>query len=108
MNSAIRTIFVLFVILFSSSNYLSAQQPIVPPATADTLKPGRDTGKIVRLIRADKYRLVKTDSLTELHILTGNVLMQQGNTIFSCDSAIQDKIHNQVEAFGNIHINDAD
>lgn len=108
MRPLVRAFTILFVFIFCHSKMLSAQQPQVAPVPADTLKPGTDTGKVVRLIRADKYRLVKTDSLTELHILTGNVLMQQGNTIFSCDSAIQDKILNQVEAFGNIHINDAD
>lgn len=108
MKPVVRTLIIFFLIIFCNSELLSAQQTQVVPVPADTLKPGTDTGKIVRLIRADKYRLIKTDSLTELHILTGNVLMQQGNTIFSCDSAIQDKILNQVEAFGNIHINDAD
>jgi len=34
--------------------------------------------------------------------------MQQGKTLFYCDSAVKDNITNQVEAFGNIHINDAD
>ncbi|WP_336514368.1 OstA-like protein [Pollutibacter soli] len=108
MKSVFQSMIFLFLFIFCSNENLSAQQPPIVPAAADTLKPGTDTGKIVRLLRADKYRLVKTNDTTELHILTGNVLMQQGKTIFSCDSAIQDKILNQVEAFGNIHINDAD
>lgn len=98
-----------FLLLITICCYLftSAQQvPVAAPV--DTLRPGTDTGKIIYLIKADKYRLLKTDSATEKHILIGNVLLKQGNTYFSCDSAIQDKVLNQVEAFGNIHINDAD
>jgi lipopolysaccharide export system protein LptA len=36
------------------------------------------------------------------------VLLQQGTTLFSCDSAVQNTTSNQIEAFGNVHINDAD
>ncbi len=41
-------------------------------------------------------------------MLIGNVLLQQGTTLFSCDSAVQNTTSNQIEAFGNVHINDAD
>jgi lipopolysaccharide export system protein LptA len=99
--------FFLLLITISCYFFSNAQQvPVAAPI--DTLRPGTDTGKIIYLIKADKYRLLKTDSATEKHILIGNVLLKQGNTYFSCDSAIQDKVLNQVEAFGNIHINDAD
>ncbi len=76
----------------------------------DTLLPAgqADSGKIIRLISADKYRRVKVDSLTELNQLIGHVVMAQGTTIFSCDSAVQNVQLNQIEAFGNVHINDAD
>jgi lipopolysaccharide export system protein LptA len=76
------------------------------PATQK--KPAKDTGKIVKLIKADKYKLIKQDTSGELHMLVGNVLLLHGKTWFSCDSAIQDTRLNQVEAFGNVHINDAD
>ncbi len=67
-----------------------------------------DTGKIVRILKADKLVFDRRDSLTDKVILVGHVEMQQGKTLFYCDSAIKDNITNQVEAFGNIHINDAD
>jgi lipopolysaccharide export system protein LptA len=63
---------------------------------------------VIRLIRADKYRRVKKDSVTEFNMLVGNVLLQQGTTLFSCDSAVQNTTNNQIEAFGNVHINDND
>jgi lipopolysaccharide export system protein LptA len=93
----------IFLLLFFISTYagLYAQ---VPSATSQ----GQDTAKTIRLIRADKYRRVKKDSLTELNMLIGNVLLQQGTTLFSCDSAVQNTTSNQIEAFGNVHINDAD
>jgi lipopolysaccharide assembly outer membrane protein LptD (OstA) len=40
--------------------------------------------------------------------LIGNVVLVQGNTTFYCDSAVQDERLNQIEAFGNVHINDSD
>ncbi|MCU0381753.1 MAG: LPS export ABC transporter periplasmic protein LptC [Chitinophagaceae bacterium] len=80
-------------------------------ATAWSQQPTRsmaDTGKIVRILKADKLVFDRRDSLTDKVILVGHVEMQQGKTLFYCDSAIKDNITNQVEAFGNIHINDAD
>ena len=87
--------------LISIFGNVNAQDPQGP--TRDL-----DTGKVIRLIRADTYRRVKKDSLTELNMLIGNVLLKQGTTIFSCDSAVQNTTSNQIEAFGNVHINDAD
>lgn len=87
--------------LASFTGTLSAQVPVAPSQ-------GNDTAKVIRLIRANTYRRVKKDSLTELNMLIGNVLLQQGSTIFSCDSAVQNTTSNQIEAFGNVHINDAD
>ena len=76
-----------------------------PPLTTSS---ATDTGKLIRIIKADKFSLVKIDSVTEKYILVGNVLLQQGTTLFSCDSAIKDDKLNIIEAFGNIHINDND
>lgn len=68
----------------------------------------QDTGKIIRILRADRLTLVKLDSASERYILAGNVQLMQDNTLFYCDSAIKDESMNTIEAFGNIHINDAD
>jgi hypothetical protein len=94
--------FVLVIFLVACFASTQAQNPVTAPA------PAQDTGKIVKLIRADKYKLIKQDSSGELHLLVGNVLLLHKKTWFSCDSAIQDTRLNQVEAFGNVHINDAD
>jgi lipopolysaccharide export system protein LptA len=87
---------------------LKAQQPAnIPPGAA---APTQDTTKIIQLIQADIFRMIKKDSLGggELNILRGHVILRQGTTTFYCDSAIQDTKLNQFEAFGNIRINDRD
>ncbi len=93
----------LFLFCFSMASSGYGQETPIPTRQANA-----DTGRLVRIIKADKFSLVKIDSVTEKYILVGNVLMQQGNTFFSCDSAIKDDKLNIIEAFGNIHINDAD
>jgi len=67
-----------------------------------------DTARIVRIIRADRLTIVRTDSRGESYILAGNVELLQADTRFFCDSAVKDESRNIVEAFGNIHINDSD
>jgi lipopolysaccharide export system protein LptA len=68
--------------------------------------PGND--RFVQIIKADIFRRVKRDTAGDLNILVGNVIMQQQSTLIYCDSAVQNVLLNQVEAFGNIHINDND
>jgi len=66
------------------------------------------SSKFVQVIQANKFIRIKQDVGGDLNLLVGNVLMKQNNTLFYCDSAIQNVFINQVEAFGNIHINDKD
>lgn len=73
---------------------------------ADTL-PKRDSAKIVQILKADKLRVIDKDS-NKLNMFVGHVLIRQGNTLIECDSVVQNALLNMVEAFGNVHINDAD
>ncbi|WP_165434895.1 OstA-like protein [Pseudobacter ginsenosidimutans] len=66
------------------------------------------TGKMVEWLNSEKFRFEKKDSVTELNIWVGNVIVKQNNTTFYCDSAIFNKRTRTLEAFGNVHINDAD
>lgn len=66
------------------------------------------TGKMVEWLNSEKFRFEKKDSVTELNIWVGNVIVKQNNTTFYCDSAIFNKRNRTLEAFGNVHINDAD
>lgn len=69
---------------------------------------GNDTSQVVLIKKADRLRYEKKDSATELQMLAGNVFLQQDNTKFYCDSAVIDRKTGIVEAFGKVHINDAD
>lgn len=75
----------------------------------DTIhKSPADTISIVQQIHSDRLRFQKVDSVTQLQILAGHVFLIQDKTKFYCDSAVINKRINILEAFGNIHINDAD
>ncbi|ULQ54097.1 OstA-like protein [Flavihumibacter fluvii] len=73
-----------------------------------TLMASNDTSQVVLIKHADRLRYEKKDSATELQMLAGHVFLQQENTRFYCDSAIIDRKTGIVEAFGKVHINDAD
>lgn len=73
-----------------------------------TVIAGNDTSQVVLIKKADRLRYEKKDSATELQMLAGNVFLQQDNTKFYCDSAVIDRKTGIVEAFGKVHINDAD
>ncbi len=85
----------LFFLLFFSST-LAAQ----PPA-ADTLR-------LVQILKGQSLREKRVDSVNIYQTIAGNVLLKEGNTIFSCDSAVINRSTNIVEAYGNIHINQQD
>jgi lipopolysaccharide export system protein LptA len=94
---------VVSCILIFIINSASAQVP-PPPAAAD--KP--DTLKLVKIISTDRYGYKKIDSLTELLMLVGHVVLKQETTTFYADSAIFNRNTKIVEAFKNVHINDND
>ncbi len=73
--------------------------------TGDTTK--QDGGKI-EIIAADRFAMKTVDSLHQYISLAGKVVLRQDKTLFYADSAILNQIDNSLEAFGNIHINDAD
>jgi lipopolysaccharide export system protein LptA len=66
------------------------------------------SAKEIIIEKADIFRRVVTDSATEMIMLIGNVVMRQGKTLFTCDSAVRNISTHEVEAFGNVHINDGD
>ncbi|MDQ6756097.1 MAG: hypothetical protein M3004_04095 [Bacteroidota bacterium] len=90
--------FCLMLLIFTSG--ISFSQ-ISPPPTTDTFR-------TIQIIHADVYRQKPIDSITKVDILAGHVNLLEGTTKFTCDSAIINKKLNTVEAFGNVHINQAD
>jgi len=96
-----KKVFLFFLFILLKGNVLWAQ---VTPITEQPVLNDR----YVQIIKADIFRREKRDSAGDLNILKGNVIMQQQNTLIYCDSAVQNVLLNQVETFGNIHINDND
>lgn len=72
--------------------------------------PATDSADIIHLLNADELMGIqpgKSDS-NQLQKLRGNVFLRQGQTFFSCDSALQNLTQNTIDAYGHIHINQAD
>ncbi len=67
-----------------------------------------DTLHLVEIQHATKMELRKIDDSTSLQILAGNVKLKQGNTLFDCDSCVINNRTNIFDAYGHVHINDAD
>ena len=95
-----RVLFLLFAVFHLS---ISANAQLIINDSTKT-----DSTKFIKILAADKFRRVKQDSTGDLNVLVGRVQLKQENTLFYCDSAIQNIKINTIEAFGNIHINDAD
>ncbi|HET9056900.1 MAG TPA: OstA-like protein [Chitinophagaceae bacterium] len=92
----------LFAYTFILLNNILAQQP------GPTRPFPEDTIKRVDIIHSDRLEYVYIDSLNEFQKLVGHVRLRQGNTLFDADSVVINQRTNIAEAFGNIHINDAD
>ena len=73
-------------------------------------RPTRDTGQIIHLLNADTLLGIqgKDGDSASSQKLIGNVRLQQGGTIFTCDSALQYLSSNTIDAYGHIHINQQD
>ncbi|MEP7255268.1 MAG: OstA-like protein [Ferruginibacter sp.] len=92
--------FLLVALLFCSSG-VSAQQVIDAPNPSDTIR-------VIKIVQGKSLRMKTIDSATVLETIAGNVIIKDGLTTFSCDSATINRKTNILEAFGNIHINDND
>jgi lipopolysaccharide export system protein LptA len=90
----------LFIVCF---NALWAQKK-APPRPSQT----SDTVRVVEILNTNRYDFKTLDSATQLQILIGNVKIKQGNTLFDCDSLVWNEKTNFMQAYGNVHINDAD
>ena len=91
--------FFINIILFTFSVTAFGQVP----AGADTSK-----GKVLEIIQADRQNFQKIEGKGDFLSLGGKVQIKQEQTYFYCDSAVLNQAENIIEAFGNIHINDAD
>ncbi len=75
----------------------------VPPAPGTT-----DSMVNVDILHANKFEIRKTDDSTKLEILVGSVALQQERSKFWCDSCVINTRLKTFEAWGHVHMNDAD
>ena len=92
---------VLLCVHYAYAQKTAATAPPRPSQASDTVR-------VVIIKNADKFEFKTIDSATELQILTGHVIILQGKTTFTADSVVYNEKKNYMEAFGNVHINDAD
>src|SRR6476619_1340620 len=62
----------------------------------------------INIVQANRLNFKKLNDSTDLQILAGNVVVKQENNTFYCDSAVINQRINTLEAFGHVHINNAD
>ena len=83
---------------------------MVIPTLVFSQVPLQDTSnkKEIHILRADRLHFEERDTSGQYQSLAGNVVVKQQTTTFTCDSAVINKKQNILEAFGHVHINDAD
>lgn len=91
--------------LFCIPGALHAQitGPITAPAGAPT-----DSTKDVEILSSKRLTIQKLNDSTTLQILAGVVRLKQGSSYFDCDSCVINSYTKTFEAWGHVHINDAD
>jgi lipopolysaccharide export system protein LptA len=99
MNKSFIIQFLLLILLLPFGGLLHAQQP---------LPGGQDTLRLIEIVQGNSMRQKQVDPATLIETIAGNVILKEGLTTFSCDSAIINRRTNTMEAFGKIHINDND
>ncbi|MBK6990671.1 MAG: hypothetical protein IPH34_02095 [Chitinophagaceae bacterium] len=93
-------------ILLLSRGIMFAQ--IVTPIQP-TSAPTADSSLLVEILPGvRKLEFRKVNDSTQLQILAGNVKLKQGTSLFFCDSCVINNNTNTFEAWGNVHVKDAD
>ena len=96
-----------FLFWFMTISFISnGQVPDEAPKT--TTSTAEDTARLVEILEARKLEIRKINDSTQLQILAGNVRLRQGNSLFFCDSCVINNEARIFEAFGRVHIKDAD
>ncbi len=94
--------------LFALMLFMTVNSSFAQRNPTDTVVPGKQ----INIIRALRYSAVKVDSVTNLISLagdkSGDVVLKQENTWIYADSIVLNSLQNMLEAYGNVHINDAD
>lgn len=99
MGRPIAFFFSSFLLLVSTFTF-AQRTPIPVTNTADTVRE-------FEIIRGPSMRMINTDTGT-IQTIAGGAVIQQGSTKFYADSIVLYNESHMLEAFGNIHINQAD
>ncbi len=83
---------------------LYAQQKSAPPRPSQA----SDTVRVVEILKTNRFDFKTIDSVTQLQILVGEVQIRQGATLFWADSVVYNEKANFMQAYGNVHIKEAD
>ncbi|MBC7874367.1 MAG: OstA family protein [Ferruginibacter sp.] len=82
---------------------------VIPPVTESTSAAADgDSLRLVEILSTRKLELLKINDSTQLQILAGGVKLKQNTSYFYCDSCVINNNTKTFEAWGNVHINDAD
>ncbi len=96
----IRSVKIVLSIIFLHVSFISFAQ-VVPLSHKDTVRE-------FEIIRGPSMRSVYIDSVTTLQTIAGGAIVKQGTTTISSDSIVVNPKTHVAEAFGNVHINQAD
>lgn len=90
-------------------SYVSFSQVPTQQNQPDTAKASTDTTvREFEIIRGPSMRSIYVDSVTTLQTIAGGAIVKQGTTLFNADSIVINPTSHIAEAFGNVHINQAD
>ncbi len=81
----------------------------VIPTPSNVSAPATDSILLIEILPGvRKLEFIKVNDSTQLQILAGNVRLKQNTSYFYCDSCVINSNTKTFEAWGNVHINDAD
>lgn len=101
---------VIYCILLLAGLWLSTghtRAQVTGPITAPA-GPPTDSAREVQILSSKRLTIQKLNDSTTLQILAGVVRLKQGTSYFDCDSCVINNNTKTFEAWGHVHINDAD
>lgn len=100
--------FCLFIAGLIINPAVAFSQVTSPPTSPGAQPPGDSLLTVVILPGVRKLEFRTINDSTQLQILAGNVALKQGTTFFYSDSCVINNNTKTFEAWGRVHINDAD
>ena len=99
--------YIKFFCLFLFFTLLKSNYSLVAQVTTTVAR--EDTTKKVHILSNTRTLIFQTiDDSTKLTIVSGDVKLRQGNALLYCDSCVINSRTNMLEAWGKVHIIDAD